>query len=82
MCYPLATAVPFTTTPTQIDILEGENVLWSTGDTNTLEYYGSEPDDPQILSNLNTILGGRYVNNHTPQDLTDAEALRLITQGE
>jgi len=81
LCYLLTETEPFSTTPTQIDILEGENNLWSTGDTMTLEYWGSEPDDPQILSNLNVLLGGRYYNNHTENEPTDAEALNILLGG-
>jgi len=81
LAYELADPVPFTTTPTEIDILEGENVLWSTGDTNTLEYWGSEPDDPQILANLNVLLGNRYYNNHTENEPTDEEALNILLGG-
>jgi len=81
VAYELATPVPFTTIPTQIDILEGENVIWSSGDTMTLQYYGSQADDPQILGNLNVLLGGRYYNNHTANEPTDAEALNILLGG-
>jgi len=81
LAYELKDPVPFSTTPTQIDILDGENVIWSSGDTNTLEYWGSEADDPQILSNLNVLLGGRYYNNHTENEPTDAEALNILLGG-
>jgi len=46
IAYPYTTAVPFSTTPTQIDILQGENVIWSSGDNNELTYYGSTPPTP------------------------------------
>ena len=70
---------PFSAEPTEIDILEGENNIWTDSESEiTLEYWGSEADDPQLLANLNVLLGGRYYNNHTPNEPTDAEALDIL----
>ena len=42
-------------------------------------YYQEAPDAP--LQSLNILLGGRYVNNHTEDDVSDKEALNIILGG-
>ena len=50
ICYELKTPVPFTLSPTQIQLLKGANVLWSDGDDLTLTYIGTEP--PNLLGGM------------------------------
>ncbi len=81
LSYKLATPTPFTpvasATPTAV---QGINTMWTDGDTLTVEARG-EAVNLNALQSLNMLLGGRYVNNHTPEDLTDEEALDIILNG-
>ena len=64
-------------TPQQVQMLLGENNLWT--DTNSeleLEYYAD--GNVSTLEALNTLLGGRYTNLHTEDDVSDKEALQII----
>lgn len=66
-----------TLTPQELVLLANENNIWS--DTNgnlTLSYYAD--GNASTLEALNTLLGGRYVNNHGDDEPSDEEALRII----
>lgn len=80
ICYPITTLVTYQLTPTQIDALLGINTMWTDGSNLTVEARG-EAVNLNALQSLNMLLGGRYVNNHTPEDLTDEEALDIILNG-
>lgn len=77
-CYPLATPITIQLTPTQVELLLGENNIWSDGEM-TLTYLadGNASDEEA----LNILLGGRYVNNHGEDEPTDREALNIILGG-
>ena len=75
---PLATPVPFTpvasSTPTAV---QGINTMWTDGDNLTVEAKG-EAVNLSALQSLNMLLGGRYYNNGTADELTDEEALDIL----
>lgn len=75
LCYELATPVTIQLTPQQVELLLGENNIWSDG-TMTLTYLadGNASDEEA----LNILLGGRYVNNHTEDEPSDREALDIL----
>ncbi len=79
--YPLATPITYQLTPTQIDALLGINTMWTDGSNLTVEARG-EAVNLNALQSLNMLLGGRYVNNHTEDDLSDEEALDVILGGQ
>lgn len=59
--------IPFTLTPTQIQLLKGSNTLWSDADDLTLTYIGTTPPN---------LLGGGYnpPAEQDPEELTEPEA--------
>ena len=65
-------------TPTAV---KGINTMWTDGDTLTVEAR-AEAVNLSASQSLNMLLGGRYVNNHTEEDLTDEEALDVILGGQ
>ena len=67
-------------TPTEIQMLLGNNVLWNdiNGDM-TLEYLADGPADD--VNALQILLGNRYVNNGEPDEASDREALDILLGG-
>ena len=63
--------------------LVGENNIWAdTNGTISVTASGITEITPSDAESLNLLLGGRYVNNHTPDDVSDSEALNIILGGE
>ena len=62
----------------QLQALVGINTMWS--DTNGDLTVEARAESVQLnaLQSLNMLLGGRYMNNHTEDDLSDEEALDVI----
>ena len=80
ICYELATPLTIQLTPTQVDMLLDNNVLWNDVDGDmTLEYLADGPADD--VDALNILLGNRYVNNGEPDEATDSEALDILLGG-
>ena len=78
ICYELAEPIPFHVDPQQINSLAGANNMWTdaNGDL-TVEYRkDGNVSDAEALSML---LGGRYTPATGPEDVSDSEALRIIT---
>lgn len=73
--YELATPQTIQLTPTQVELLQGENNIWSDGEM-TLTYLAD--GNASDVEALNILLGGRYVNNHTEDEPTDREALDIL----
>ena len=75
--YKLATPIEYDLTPQQIQMLLGENNLWNdcNGDTEVTYYADGTASTTEAL---NLLLGGRYVNNQTSEDVPDREALQII----
>ena len=73
--YELATPITIQLTPQQVELLQGENNIWSDG-TMTLVYLAD--GNASDVEALNILLGGRYVNNHTEDEPTDREALDIL----
>ena len=75
--YELATPLTYQLTPQEVELLLGENYLWeSSGADLSLTYYAD--GNANTLDALNLMLGNRYVNNHTPDDVSDREALDIL----
>ena len=74
----LQTPIEYTLTSQQvITLLAGENNIWAdTNGTLELTYYAD--GNVSTLEALNTLLGGRYTNLGTPDDVSDKEALQII----
>ncbi len=73
--YAVKDPVPFTLSPTQIQLLKGSNTLWSDADDLTLTYLGTTP--PNLLGGmLGGGLGGGYnpPAEQDPNELTEPEA--------
>lgn len=76
LVYELATLQTYQLTAHQIDLLLGENNLWSDTGNTTLTYMADgTADDVQAL---NILLGGRYVNNGGADEADDREALDIL----
>lgn len=78
VCYELAEPLTIQLTPQQINSLAGANTMWSdaNGDL-TVEYWkDGNVSDAEALSML---LGGRYTPATGPEDVSDSEALSIIT---
>ena len=80
LCYELATPVTYQLDPQTITALKGINTMWTDGSNLTAEAR-AETVNLSALQSLNMLLGGRYVNNHTADDLTDEEALDILLGG-
>ena len=78
LVYELATPQTIQLTPQQVELLQGENNLFSDGEM-TLVYLAD--GNASEIEALNILLGGRYVNNHTEDEPTDREALNIILGG-
>ena len=78
--YELATPTTIQLTPTQVDMLLGNNVLWNDVDGDmTLEYLADGPAED--IDALQILLGNRYVNNGAEDEATDREALEILLGG-
>ena len=78
--YTLATPLTYQLTPQDVQMLLGENYVWSSsGDTVSVTYYAEGNANP--LQSLNILLGGRYSNPKTADDVSDKEALEIILGG-
>lgn len=77
LCCVLANPETYQLTPTEIQMLLGENNIWcDASDSLELTYYAD--GNVSTLEALNTLLGGRYTNLGTPDDVSDKEALQII----
>lgn len=65
------------TTAELFDALQGRNVMWTDCNNLTVEAKGTAVE-LNALQSLNLLLGNRYVNNHTEEDVSDEEALQII----
>lgn len=83
LVYELATPVTYhlPSLAEAIRCFKGINTMWTDADTLTVEAR-AEAVNLSALQSLNMLLGGRYVNNHTEEDLTDEEALDVILGGQ
>lgn len=78
--YEIQNPLTYQLTPTEIQMLLGNNVLWNdiNGDM-TLEYLADGPADDADA--LQILLGNRYVNNGEADEATDKEALEILLGG-
>lgn len=80
VCYELATPLTYQLTAQEVQMLLGENYVWSSsGDTVSVTYYAEGNANP--LQSLNILLGGNYSNPKTADDVSDKEALEIILGG-
>lgn len=78
--YELATPLTYQLTAQEVQMLLGENYVWSSsGDTVSVTYYAEGNANP--LQSLNILLGGNYSNPKTADDVSDREALEIILGG-
>ena len=78
--YKLATPITYQLTAQEVQMLLGENYVWSSsGDTVSVTYYAE--GNANTLQSLNILLGGRYSNPKTADDVSDKEALEIILGG-
>ena len=78
-CYELATPITIQLTPTEVQMLLGNNTIWNDVGDMTLEYLADGPADD--IDALQILLGNRYVNNGEPDEATDKEALEILLGG-
>lgn len=76
--YELKNPTTIQLTPQQVELLLGENNIWSDG-TMTLVYLAD--GNASDVEALNILLGNRYVNNHGADEPTDREALDILLGG-
>ena len=76
---PLATPQTIQLTPTEIQMLLGDNTIWNDVGDMTLEYLADGPADD--IDALQILLGNRYVNNGGEDEATDREALEILLGG-
>ena len=77
VAYELAEPIPFHVDPQQINSLAGTNNMWTDAAMLTVEYRkDGNVSDAEALSML---LGGRYTPATGPEDVSDSEALSIIT---
>ena len=79
ICYYLSTPIEITLTPTQIDMLLGENNLWADVGDSTLTYYAE--GEASTSEALGILLGGTYNNPGGADDVSDDEALGILLGG-
>ena len=79
ICYYLATPQTIQLTPTEIEMLLGNNVIWNDVGDMVLEYLADGPADD--IDALQILLNNRYVNNGEPDEATDKEALEILLGG-
>jgi hypothetical protein len=78
--YDLATPLTYQLSAQEVQMLLGENYVWSSsGDTVSVTYYAEGNANP--LQSLNILLGGNYSNPKTADDVSDKEALEIILGG-
>ena len=78
--YTLATPLTYQLSAQEVQMLLGENNVWSSsGDTVSVTYYAEGNANP--LQSLNILLGGNYSNPKTADDVSDKEALEIILGG-
>lgn len=78
--YELATPLTYQLSAQEVQMLLGENYVWSSsGDTVSVTYYAEGNANP--LQSLNILLGGNYSNPKTADDVSDREALEIILGG-
>ena len=77
LCYELAEPIPFHVDPQQINSLAGANTMWTDADTLTVEY--RKDGNVSNAEALSLLLGGRYTPATGPEDVSDSEALSIIT---
>lgn len=75
LVYELATPTTIQLTPQQVELLQGENNIWSDGEMTLVYLADGNASDVEAL---NILLGGRYVNNHGEDEPTDREALDIL----
>lgn len=75
LVYELATPITIQLTAQQVELLLGENNIWSDGEM-TLTYLAD--GNASDVEALNILLGGRYVNNHGEDEPSDREALDIL----
>ena len=66
-------------TPTEIQMLLGDNTIWNDVGDMTLEYLADGPADD--IDALQILLGNRYVNNGAEDEASDREALDILLGG-
>jgi hypothetical protein len=75
--YHLTEPIEYTLSGEVVAMLLGENNIWcDASDDLELTYYAD--GNVSTLEALNTLLGGRYTNLGTPDDVSDKEALQII----
>ena len=80
LCYELATPLTYQLSAQEVQMLLGENYVWSSsGDTVSVTYYAE--GNANDLQSLNILLGGNYSNPKTADDVSDKEALEIILGG-
>lgn len=79
VCIELATPFEITLTPTQIEMLLGENNLWADAGDSTLTYYAE--GNASTSEALGILLGGTYNNPGGADDVSDDEALGILLGG-
>ncbi len=78
--YTLATPLTYQLSAQEVQMLLGENYVWSSsGDTVSVTYYAE--GNANTLQSLNILLGGNYSNPKTADDVSDKEALEIILGG-
>lgn len=77
LVYMLATPVTHQLTAQEVQMLLGENYIWSSsGDSMSVTYLADGNATP--LESLNLMLGNRYSNPGTVEDVSDREALEIL----
>ena len=79
LVYELATPLTIQLTPTEIQMLLGDNTIWNDVGDMVLEYLADGPADD--IDALNILLNNRYVNNGAEDEATDKEALEILLGG-
>ena len=75
--YTLATPLTYRLTAQEVQMLLGENYIWSSsGDSMIVTYLVDGNETP--LESLNLMLGNRYSNPGTVEDVSDREALNIL----
>ena len=77
----LKTPVTYQLTAEQVNALAGRNVMWTDCESLTVDAKGTAVE-LDALQSLNLLMGGRYVNNNTPDDVPDDEALSIVLGGD
>ena len=83
ICYKLSTPITIQLTPQQVTALKGYNAVWSDAGPVEVVAYGTPIEEPDVepLGALGLLLGGAYRNDHTPDDVSDEEALDIVLGG-